>query len=636
MKPAAPGGSWPSPLDPAQVAAAQLRLMQPRVAGSDTYWVESRPTEGGRAVLVRERDGKIADLTPQPFSVRNRVHEYGGGAYAVASGRAWFCNDADQCIYEVAEPPRHLTAVRPSRYADLLPDLRRGRLICVCEDHADGKVTRNFLASVSLDDGAVASLLEGRDFVSSPALSPDGRHLAWLAWDHPQLPWDGCELWLAELDATGALRNPRRLAGGPAESIFQPRYAPDGVLHFVSDRSGWWNIYRYRDDTITAVLADQADYGYAQWVLGMSSYGFLSAEVIVAVRIAEGRAGLVQLDSRTGTRTALTPRYTHIEHVDAGAGGMVFIGGAADALPSVLRALPESPLRELRSAGSLHLSHQGISRPNAVSFATSGGEQAHAWYYPPMNPERQLPDGVAPPLIVRCHGGPTSMNGEVLDPKVQFWTSRGFAFADLNYRGSTGYGRDYRRSLKGQWGVKDADDAVHLLQHLAAQGLADPARAAVSGSSAGGYTALCALAFHEGFAAGSVQYGIAELQTAMTDTHKFESRYGDILLGRWPEARAIYRERSPLYAASNINVPVIFFQGLRDTVVLPDQAARMVAALDGNGVPVASLSFAEEGHGFRRAETLIAVLEAELAFYARVFGFTPATPPKPLAIRNMP
>ncbi len=635
MKPAAPGGSWPSPLGPAQVAAAQLRLMQPRVAGGDTYWVESRPAEGGRAVLVRERDGKVQDLTPRPFSARTRVHEYGGGAYAVTGGHVWFCNDADQCIYEVAETPRRLTTPGTRRYADLVPDLPRQRLICVCEDHADENAVRNFLAAVSLDDGRVTPLVEGRDFVSSPALSPDGRQLAWLAWDHPQLPWDGCELWLAELDGTGKPRDPRRIAGGPTESIFQPRWSPDGVLHFVSDRSGWWNLYGYVNDAATALAPDEADYGYAQWVLGMSSYGFLSAQELVSLRIARGRAELVRLDARTGARTPLAPRYTHIEHVDAEAGGMAFIGGAADALPAVLRAAPGAALRELRSAGSLPLASAAISRPRNVSFGTSGGETAHAWYYPPVNPERRLPDGSAPPLIVRCHGGPTSMNGEVLDPRVQFWTSRGFAFADLNYRGSTGYGRDYRRSLQGHWGVKDAEDAVQLLRHLVAQGLADPQRAAVSGSSAGGYTALCALAFHSGFAAGAVQYGIAELETAMTDTHKFEARYGDTLLGPWPGAKAVYRERSPLYSASRIQAPVIFFQGLKDRVVLPDQAARMVEALDRNRVPVACLTFAEEGHGFRRAETVTAVLEAELAFYARVFGFAPQPVPGPLEIRNL-
>ena len=636
MKRAAPGGSWPSPLGPAEVVAAQRRLMQTKVAGVDTYWVESRPAEGGRAVLVQERDGEILDLTPRPFSVRDRVHEYGGGAYAVAGARVWFCNDVDQCIYEVSDgAPRPVTLAGTRRYADLLPDLSRKRILCVCEDHAGAGGPRNFLAAIALADGAVTPLVQGRDFVSSPALAPDGGHLAWLAWDHPQLPWDGCELWLAALDAAGTLQRPRRIAGGPDESVFQPRWSPDGVLHFVSDRSGWWNLYRYTDGATQAVTPDQADYGYAQWMLGMSSYGFLSAQDLVAVRIAAGRSELVQIDARTGKRRLLAGRYTHIEHVDADAGGMALVGGSPDTLPAVLRGDATGPLRELRRAGTLPLPAGHISRPEAVSFATGDGTQAHAWYYPPTSAERQLPEGEAPPLIVRCHGGPTSMNGEALDPRIQFWTSRGFAFADLNYRGSTGYGRDYRRSLRGKWGVKDAEDAVHLLAHLSARGLADARRAAVSGSSAGGYTALCALAFHEGFAAGAVQYGIAELETAMTDTHKFEARYGDTLLGPWPEARAIYRARSPLHAAGRIRVPVIFFQGLKDTVVLPDQTTRMVEALDKGGVPVACLTFAEEGHGFRRAATLQAVLEAELAFYSRVFDFTPATRPPPLVIRNL-
>ena len=631
MKRPLPCGSWPSPLDIAAAAGAQLRYSQPRIAGDDCYWLESRPLEQGRAVVVRARGGAVHDVTPAPFSVRSRVHEYGGGAYAVAEGRVYFCNDADQCIYMAdGGTPRRLTAAGLRRYADLLPDLSRRRLLCVCEDHAGSP--DNFLAAVSLEGGGLVKLDAGRDFYSSPALSPDGRELAWLAWDQPQMPWDGTELWVAAVGADGRLREPRRLAGGPEESVFQPRYSPDGVLHYVSDRSGYWNIYRYADGAARPLARDAADYGYAQWNFGMSSYGFLSAGKIAAVRVAGGRAKAVCVDTASGACSFLMTGCSHIEHLDAAAGRYVLVGGGPDAAVTVLQGEGQTahPLR----APGFSLGADFRSEAEALDFPTGGGERARGWYYPPRHRDADVPAGERPPLIVRCHGGPTAMNGDALDPRVQFWTTRGFALADVNYRGSTGYGRAYRRSLVGQWGVKDVEDCVQALAHLGARALVDPRRAAVSGSSAGGYTALAALAFHDAFRAGVVQYGISELESAMTGTHKFEARYGDSLLGPWPAAKALYRARSPLYAADRIRVPVIFFQGLKDRVVLPEQTFSMLAALRANRVPAACLTFPEEGHGFRRADTLERVLAAELAFYAQVFGFKPADALPPLSLEH--
>ncbi|HEV7165579.1 MAG TPA: prolyl oligopeptidase family serine peptidase [Gammaproteobacteria bacterium] len=630
MKRAAPCGSWPSPLSVAAAAGAQLRYSQPQVAGGDYYWIESRPQEDGRAVLVRsdgERD--IRDLTPAPLSVRSRVHEYGGGAYAVAEGQVYFCNDADQCIYILRDgTPARLTPPGMRRYGDLLPDLPRRRLICVCEDHAGAP--DNFLATISLDDGGLVKLAAGRDFYSSPALSPDGRELAWLAWDQPQMPWDGTELWIAAIGADGRLQEPRRLAGSADESVFQPRYSPDGVLHYVSDRSGYWNIYRCEGNTTRPLARDAADYGYAQWNLGMSSYGFLSAQEIAAVRIAGGRAKAVYMDTTTGACSFLMTGCSHIEHLDADQGRYTLVGGGPETAITVLQGEGQT-VRPLREPG-FRLDAGYLSRAEALDFPTTGGERAKAWYYPPMNAEHSVPVGELPPLIVRCHGGPTSMNGDALDPRIQFWTSRGFAVADVNYRGSTGYGRAYRRSLAGQWGVKDVEDCIQTLAHLSARALADPKRAAISGSSAGGYTALAALAFHDVFRAGAVYYGIGELVSAMTDTHKFEARYGDSLLGPWPAAKALYNARSPLYAADRIKAPVIFFQGLKDKVVLPEQTFGMLAALHARKIPAYCLTFPEEGHGFRRADSLERALSAELAFYARVFGFTPVDtlPPLPM------
>jgi len=617
-------GNWPSPLSVEQAAGAQRRFLQPRILGDSVYWLEGRPEEGGRVVLMRHAGTDREELTPRPHSVRSRAHEYGGGAYLPAENGAFFCNDTDQCIYRVESGgPRRITTPGPRRFADLLLDLPRQRLIAVCEETTGG-VQRDLLVAIALADGAVTPLKQGTDFYSSPTLSPDGGALAWISWDDPQMPWDGSELWLAHVAADGTLHEPRRVAGGTRESVFQPRWSPDGVLHFVSDRSGYWNLYRQVGDAVHPVCADAADYGFAQWVFGMSAYGFLSAEEIAAVRVEQGRAEAVRIHLGSGKREPLTARYSHIEHLDAAEGRLCMVAGAAEAAPGIV-AGSTGRLALLSEAG-FAWDEAYLSRAQAVSFPTSGGETAHLWYYPPAHAECEVPKGERPPLILRCHGGPTAMNGDALDARVQFWTSRGFGFADLNYRGSAGFGRAYRHALDGSWGVKDVEDCVQALAHLAAAGLADPQRAAVSGSSAGGFTALAAVAFHDAFQACAVQYGISELETAMRDTHRFEARYGETLLGPWPDARDVYRARSPLYAAAAIRVPVLFFQGMKDRVVLPDQTERMLRALRERKVLAACLTFPEEGHGFRRAETLRTVLAAELAFYARVFLLKPAGP----------
>ncbi len=634
MKRPTPCGSWPSPLSVAEAAGAQLRYAQPLITADACYWLESRPQEGGRTVLVHaDGSNAIRDLTPPPYSVRDQVHEYGGGAYAVADDRLWFCNDADQCIYMLRDGfITRLTPPSTRRYADLLPDPVRRRLICVCEEHAGASAPRNFLAAISLDDGACTPLVEGHDFFSSPTLAPDGGSLAWLAWDAPQMPWDGTDLMVAVLGADGQPHGARRIAGGAQESVFQPRYSPDGILYYVSDRSGYWNIYRYADGGSRNLTPEAADYGYAQWNCGMSSYGFLSAREIAAVRIAGGRAKAVHIDAVSGVRNFLMTGCTHIEHLDAASGRYTLVGGGPDAAVTVLQGEGQT-VRPLRQPG-FRLDAAFRSEAEALEFPVPGGERAYAWYYPPRHRDMEVPVGERSPLIVRCHGGPTSMNGDALDPRIQFWTTRGFAVADVNYRGSTGFGRAYRQSLNGQWGVKDVEDCVAALSHLASRALADPARAAISGSSAGGYTALATLAFRDVFHAGVVYYGLSELESAMTGTHKFEAHYGESLLGPWPAYRELYRARSPLYAAARIQAPVLFFQGLKDTVVPPEQTFSMVAALAANQVPTACITFPEEGHGFRRADSLQQALATELAFYAQAFGLTPAEPLLPLSLES--
>lgn len=620
-----PCGTWSSPLSAAGIAESGVRPSQPRIAGEYVYWLENRPAENGRSVLVRAQLGEAPHaLTPAPFSVRSRVHEYGGGAFAVAEDAVYFVNDADQQIYRqpaAGGPPQALTELPGCRFADLRVDELRRRVIAVCEDHcADERAPRNTLVAVSLRDGRIATLAAGHDFYSSPAFSPDGRQLAWLAWNVPLMPWDGCELWLAQLDADGLPAEPWQVAGGSQESIFQPQFAPDGTLHFVSDRDGFWNIYKYCAAIVHPLTRERMEHGFAQWNLGMSSYGFLAAGTMLAARIHDGISELVEI-APDGSATRIERGCTQIEHLHVGNHGCALLASSATQ-PQAVIVNRDGRFHRVSAATDI-LAADYISQPQFIRFPTTDGDTACGWYYPPRNPHCRVPSGEAPPLLVRCHGGPTAMNGNGLEPRIQFWTSRGFAVADVNYRGSSGFGRAYRQSLRGQWGIKDAEDCVAAARHLVARGFVDRDRIAITGSSAGGFTVLCALAFHDIFRAGAVYYGISELESAMRDTHKFEAHYADSLLGPWPEARAVYRARSPLYAASRIRCPVIFFQGLKDKVVPPDQTQRMVEALRANRLPVEYLSFADEGHGFRRRETLQRTLEAELAFYGRVFGFGP-------------
>lgn len=626
MKRTAVYGSWPSPLSATRISTAGVRFSQPRVAGAWVYWLESRPAELGRGVLVRaQQDAAPRDVTPSPFNVRSRVHEYGGGAFTITGDAVYFVNYDDQQIYrqviDSGKPPEALTQAPGCRFADLVADERRARLICVREDHGrTGQLPVNTLASVSMQDGTITTLSQGHDFYSSPALSPDAQHLAWLCWNAPQMPWDGCELWLAELDGNGTPRQAQRIAGDAQESIFQPQFALDGVLHFVSDRSGYWNIYRHAAEADTPITQDAMDYGFAQWNFGMSSYGFLADDSLLAVRTHDGASELVIVRT-PGHAEILDTGMSQIEHLHVAGKLCTILAANPVQAASVLFGTPQN-LKPV-AAPNADIHGRYISKPQFIRFPTTQGESTCAWYYPPCNPDYTGRSGELPPLLVKCHGGPTAMSGNGLDPRIQFWTSRGFAVADVNYRGSSGFGRAYRQSLRGAWGIKDAEDCVAAARQLVKQGLADLQRLAISGSSAGGFTVLCALAFHDCFKAGAVYYGLSELETAMRDTHKFESHYGDSLLGPWPEARAVYREHSPLHAADRIRCPVIFFQGLKDKVVPPDQTERMVQALHTNGVLVEYLSFPDEGHGFRRRDTLQQTLAAELRFYGRVFGFTP-------------
>lgn len=652
----APYGSWRSPITADVVASGGVALREVRLDGPDILWLEGRSAERGRSAVVRRSpDGRRADVTPPDVNVRNRVHEYGGAAYLAAGGAVWFSNFGDGRLYRAGEssgdPPVAVTPQGAWRYADAVLDRTRQRFIAVREDHtpatlAEHGEARNELVAIPLAAGTEPVVLAtGRDFYAAPRLSPDGAHLAWLAWSHPNMPWDATELWVGELGADGGIVGARRVAGDGdrdgAESICQPRWSPAGVLHFITDRSGWWNLERLADPGVAAagrqaVLPMEAELCGPDWTFGQATYGFTADGTILAVAHRDSRDHLVRIEPGAAEPEALDVPAIQIHSLQVGEGLAVFVAGMPDAPAAVVALdLDSGTLETLRTARDVAIDPAFISIAEPIAFASTDGRTAYGLYYAPRNPGFVAPDGERPPLAVRSHGGPTASASSALDMEIQFFTSRGIAFLDVDYGGSTGYGRAYRHLLDGQWGVVDVDDCVNGALALVERGLADRERLAVSGGSAGGYTTLAAVAFRDAFSAGVSSYGIGDLETFVHQTHKFESRYVDRLVGPYPEAADRYRERSPLNFPDRICCPMLILQGLDDRIVPPAQAEQIVASLRARGLPHAYLAFEGEDHGFRQASSIRRSLEAELSFYGQVFGFEPADEIEPLRVENL-
>ncbi len=637
----APYGSWKSPITAELMTVQTISLGQVAIDGQGIYWLEGRPLEGGRNALVYLAPGqKPADCLPTEFNVRTRVHEYGGGAFAVFDGVIYFVNFKDQHLYQ-QKPGRTPTLLTPTdgyRYADFALDRGQARLVCVREDHTGAGEAVNTIVALPLDgpdDGTV--LVAGHTFFSNPRLSPDGSRLAWLCWDHPNMPWGGCELWVAQVRPDGSLGKAERAAGGKDESIFQPEWSPEGVLHFVSDKTGWWNLYRLQDGVEPLCPAEmEAEFGVPQWAFGLRTYGFLSAHELLCTYTQDGEWRLSRLDTATKTLTSINLPYTEFGTVHTG-GGFAVVGATSASEPYTLLRLDLAAHRTevLRRSFEPAVAPGYFSLPQAVEFPTENGLTAYSIFYPPANPDYIAPTGELPPLMVISHGGPTGAASTGLRYGIQYWTSRGFAVLDVNYGGSTGYGRAYRMRLNSNWGIVDVDDCCNGARWLAKQGLVDPKRMTIRGGSAGGYTTLSALVFKDVFSAGASHYGVCDLEALATDTHKFESRYLDNLVGPYPECKDLYVARSPIHHLQKLTTPLILFQGDEDKVVPPAQSRMMFEAVRAKEVPVTYLLFAGEQHGFRKAENIKRSYEAELYFYSKIFKFDLADEIEPVQIENM-
>ncbi|HSC67028.1 MAG TPA: S9 family peptidase [Cellvibrio sp.] len=616
-----PYGHWPSPISTELLTAQGVRISDPQSVGDRLYYLETRPQEKGRSVLVCERDGIRTVMFTKTLNIRTRAQEYGGSSYLATENYIFYVDDSDQRIYQYEILYVRTTPITPEgafRYADFCFDAQRRCLLAVQEDYStNSHHPSTSIISINLQTKAISILAKSADFYSNPRLSPDGQQLSYLRWFHPQMPWDGTECVLAQLDQLGNVTQEIIVAGSSTESIFQPQWSPDNQLYFVSDRSNWWNIYRWNGNTAEPVLLMDAEFATPQWTFGMSTYGFMNEHEIFCCYTRQGTWHSALLDIRSNKLQPLDMGFTDISALHCKNGTAYFVGSGTT-FSSQLWQFGTGGLAPWTTVND-PVCADYIAEPIPLTFPTADGEITHGFFYSPKNADVSPAADSLPPLLVMCHGGPTGATQSSLNLKIQFWTSRGFAVLDVNYRGSTGYGRHYRDRLKNNWGITDVIDVCSGVDYLVARNLVDKNKVAIRGSSAGGYTVLAALTFSNVFKAGASLYGIGDLEALARDTHKFEAHYLDSLVGEYPAQQHIYRDRSPIYHIDQLNCPVIFLQGLQDKVVPPAQAEAMVAALQHKGIMTKYITFEEEGHGFRQAQNIQRALAEELAFYQKVF-----------------
>ncbi len=637
----APFGSWASPFRIERLTDRVVFLSEARGIDGVRWWLEGRPDEGGRQVLTRrEPDGTLVRLTPQGFNARCRVHEYGGAAVLISGDLVVVSDFVTGRLNRVVAPEGMEPLTPPDkawRYADVIHDAAHNRLIAVREDHEDEMVAKhgewnNDLVEIDLATGVVAPIAEGSDFYMAPRLSPDGSTLVWLEWHHPNMPWDGTELHLAPVAADGSLGPSRIVAGSRTDWISQPRWSPDGVLHFVAEPEGWMNIFRLVDGRAEAVTSFEAEFAGPDWQFGYVTYDFMADGSILAIARSGGRDQLVKVRA-DGELEPIDLPYSEMAGLSIDGDTVVLRAAGPDRPASVIELDRQGNLTVLRTATPNLPDREDVSIAQHIEFPTTGGRMAYGNFYPPTNRSFVGPAGELPPLIVTSHGGPTAAAFSGFATGLQLFTSRGYAVLDVDYGGSTGYGKDYRKRLELQWGVVDVDDCVAGAKYLAEQGLVDGERQAIRGGSASGFTTLAALAFTDQFDAGCTYFGIGDLRAFVKDTHKFESRYLESMLGPWPEAKQVYLDRSPSLHAEKITAPVLVQQGAEDMIVPQSEAERIVDALFERRVPHAYLLYPGEDHGFRGRDAIIRSFGAELSFYAQVFGFEPADDIEPLEIQ---
>lgn len=627
-------GSWESSITTDLMLEGSVGLGEISLYSNEIYWIEMRPQEKGRYVIVKQTtDGQQMDVIPDEFNARTRVHEYGGGSYLVTEKGVVFTNFNDQTLYLIAINNEciKLTDNESCRYADMIYDKFNQRLICVREDHTDKTAEpKNTIVSIALNDSDTQEsiLVEGADFYSNPRVSHDGKYLCWISWKHPNMPWDNTSLSVAEINSTGGLEKPINIAGGndANQAVCQPMWSPDNILYFISDSNNWWNLYRVNirnnKKDIEQVVEMEAEFAVPQWSFRECNYDFIDAENVLAVYRHNGIAYLAKININVKTLETISLAYTDLESIVCNEDKACFLAASPTQFPAIIELdLSNYENKVLRRSNNLKIEPENISVGKSVTFPVDEENDAYAFFYKPQNKKFIGLDEEQPPLIVMSHGGPTGESHNGIKMVVQFFTSRGFAVLDVNYGGSSGYGRAYRQRLNKAWGIVDVNDCSKAALYVAEQGWVDKERLAIRGGSAGGFTTLASLAFTDVFKAGASHYGVSDLEALAKDTHKFESRYLDSLIGAYPEEQVLYKERSPIYSVDNLSCPVIFFQGLEDKIVLPNQAEMMVDALKEKGIRVAYIAYEGEQHGFRQAENIKRTLEAELYFYSTIFNF---------------
>ena len=637
-------GAWESQISTESIVSDSINLGDVFVSDGNIFWQEMRPLEGGRYTIMHQsEDGAKHEILPKSYNARTRVHEYGGGAFLVHKCEVYFSNFSDQQVYKTTltdDEPSQVTHDPTFRFADGVMDSKNARIIYVAERHDGKREPVNSLVSVNLANaGEITPITSGADFYSSPVISPDGKTLAWIQWNHPNMPWDSTELYIADLEENG-IRDARKILG-QGESICHPVWSPSGVLHYVSDISGWWNIHKYENSVSHNLTPYEAEFAQAQWALGVRFYDFINDGQILCSYNELGFWKIGLLDTVTFELSDIDaiPGITEINRsgLKANKGKALFAAGSPDTSYTLYLYQPEGvpKLNKVQESTRTEIESAHFSKPQPVKYMTSDEQECHAFYYPPLNVNYEAPESTRPPLIILSHGGPTGATSNTLNLGIQYWTNRGFAILDVNYRGSTGYGTNYRKALNGNWGISDVDDCVSGGKYLVSEGLVDPEKIAIKGGSAGGFTTLACLAFTDFFKAGASYYGVSDLTALAEETHKFESRYLDSMVGKYPEETQKYVERSPINHTDNLSCPVILFQGLEDKIVLPNQSQKMYSSLKSKGIPVSYLEFEGEQHGFRKSENIQKTLEAEFYFYSRVFGFKPFDPIDPINIENL-